>query len=92
MLHGKKGFERIVWAFKNVLDSSVTWLFYDFQDNAEGTITRKEPASPCDACIGTMPADQKRIAETEQKLPETRSQHTIPSSRHVLQKLYGLKK
>lgn len=35
MLHGKKGFERIVWAFKNVLNNSVTWLFYDYatQDN-----------------------------------------------------------
>lgn len=33
MLHGKKGFERIVWAFKNVLNSSVTWLFYDFQNS-----------------------------------------------------------
>lgn len=30
MLHGKKGFERIVWAFKNVLNQSVTWLFHDF--------------------------------------------------------------
>lgn len=30
MLHGKKGFERIVWAFKNVLNHSVTWLFHDF--------------------------------------------------------------
>lgn len=29
MLHGKKGFERIVWAFKNVLVNSVTWLFCD---------------------------------------------------------------
>ncbi|PGH01722.1 ribonuclease P/MRP protein subunit RPP40 [Blastomyces parvus] len=29
MLHGKKGFERIVWAFKNVLTTSVTWLFCD---------------------------------------------------------------
>ena len=31
MLHGKKGFERIVWAFKNVLNQSMTWLFYDFE-------------------------------------------------------------
>lgn len=30
MVHGKKGFERIVWAFKNVLNAAVTWLFYDF--------------------------------------------------------------
>ncbi|KAL8929884.1 MAG: hypothetical protein Q9208_001028 [Pyrenodesmia sp. 3 TL-2023] len=29
MVHGKKGFERIVWAFKNVLNNAVTWLFYD---------------------------------------------------------------
>ena len=29
MLHGKKGFERIVWAFKNVLNHAVTWLFSD---------------------------------------------------------------
>ena len=29
MLHGKKGFERIVWAFKNVLNQSLTWLFID---------------------------------------------------------------
>lgn len=31
MIHGKKGFERIVWAFKNVLNNAVTWLFYDFE-------------------------------------------------------------
>lgn len=29
MLHGKKGFDRIVYAFKNVLKSPVTWLFKD---------------------------------------------------------------
>lgn len=31
MLHGKKGFERIVWATKNVLNNSITWLFYDLE-------------------------------------------------------------
>lgn len=35
MLHGKKGFERIVWAFKNVLNHSVTWLFYDFDSKSD---------------------------------------------------------
>jgi ribonuclease P/MRP protein subunit RPP40 len=29
MLHGKKGFGRIVYAFENVLISPVTWLFCD---------------------------------------------------------------
>jgi ribonuclease P/MRP protein subunit RPP40 len=44
MLHGKKGFDRIVWAFKNVLDHSVAWLFYDlapgFNGVSEGTGTQ----------------------------------------------------
>lgn len=35
MLHGKKGFERIVWAFKHVLNRSVTWLFHDFTSNTD---------------------------------------------------------
>ena len=38
MVHGKKGFERIIWAFKNVLNNAVTWLFYNFdakQDASE---------------------------------------------------------
>jgi ribonucleases P/MRP protein subunit RPP40 len=29
MVTGRKGFERIKWAFKNVLTNSVTWLFRD---------------------------------------------------------------
>ncbi|EAW10649.1 ribonuclease P protein subunit p40 [Aspergillus clavatus NRRL 1] len=36
MLHGKKGFDRIVWAFKNVLDQSVAWLFYDLTSGVQG--------------------------------------------------------
>jgi ribonucleases P/MRP protein subunit RPP40 len=32
MLHGKKGFERVVWAAKNVLNRSLTWLFYHLRD------------------------------------------------------------
>jgi len=31
MLHGKKGFDRIVYAFKNVLTTPVTWLFHDLR-------------------------------------------------------------
>lgn len=47
MLHGKKGFERIVWAFKNVLNHSVTWLFHDFdsisEDARDAPITKHHP-------------------------------------------------
>ncbi|MCJ1436331.1 Ribonuclease P protein subunit p40 [Xylographa pallens] len=39
MVHGKKGFERIVWAFKNVLNNSVTWLFYDFNTKLDSTVS-----------------------------------------------------
>ncbi|KAE9376771.1 ribonuclease P 40kDa subunit [Stipitochalara longipes BDJ] len=34
MLHGKKGFDRIVYAFKNVLTTPVTWLFHDLRATA----------------------------------------------------------
>ena len=37
MVSGHKGFERIKWAFKNVLNHSVTWLFSDLQARADGT-------------------------------------------------------
>ena len=36
MVHGKKGFERIVWAFKNVLNQSVAWLFFDLASGSDG--------------------------------------------------------
>lgn len=39
MVHGKKGFERILWAFKNVLNHAVTWLFYDY--DAKGKCFRQ---------------------------------------------------
>lgn len=35
MLHGRKGFERVVWAFKNVLNHSVTWLFHDIDSESD---------------------------------------------------------
>jgi ribonuclease P/MRP protein subunit RPP40 len=31
MLPGKKAFDRIIWAFKNVLNASLAWLFYDLR-------------------------------------------------------------
>ncbi|KAH8652775.1 ribonuclease P 40kDa subunit-domain-containing protein [Tricladium varicosporioides] len=39
MLHGKKGFDRIVYAFKNVLTTPVTWLFH----NLTTTVLDPEP-------------------------------------------------
>ena len=31
MLPGHKGFERLQWAFKHVLNASLAWLFYDLR-------------------------------------------------------------
>ena len=33
MLHGKKGFERLIYAAKNVLNHSMVWLFCDLNSN-----------------------------------------------------------
>ncbi|KAL2430812.1 hypothetical protein ABEF95_013579 [Exophiala dermatitidis] len=39
MLHGKKGFERLLWAARNVLDHSLQWLFVDLRDDHSGDLT-----------------------------------------------------
>jgi ribonuclease P/MRP protein subunit RPP40 len=39
MLHGKKGFDRIVYAFKNVLSTPVTWLFCDLGATGMGFLS-----------------------------------------------------
>ncbi|KAL2865479.1 ribonuclease P protein subunit p40 [Aspergillus lucknowensis] len=36
MLHGKKGFQRIEWAFRKALDKPVTWLFFDLGSESTG--------------------------------------------------------
>ncbi|PVI08445.1 hypothetical protein DM02DRAFT_548743 [Periconia macrospinosa] len=47
MVHGKKGFSRLQWACKNVLNNSLTWLFYNFNPtSAESLRTGQEPISP----------------------------------------------
>jgi ribonuclease P/MRP protein subunit RPP40 len=46
MKHGKGGFSRLEWACKNVLDHSLTWLFYNFNpSSAESLVEGKEAMS-----------------------------------------------
>ncbi|KAH7095810.1 ribonuclease P 40kDa subunit-domain-containing protein [Paraphoma chrysanthemicola] len=46
MKHGKGAFSRLVWACKNVLDRSLTWLFYNFNpSSAESLAEGKEVLS-----------------------------------------------
>ena len=37
MVRGKHGFDRIVWAFTNVLDRRLAWLFYDCKGPNDGS-------------------------------------------------------
>ncbi|CAO2650792.1 Nn.00g020840.m01.CDS01 [Neocucurbitaria sp. VM-36] len=41
MKHGKKGFARLEWAGRNVLDRSLTWLFYNFNAGDGGEALRE---------------------------------------------------
>lgn len=46
MIHGKKGFSRLEWACKNVLNQSLTWLFYNLNPTAADSLREgKEPIS-----------------------------------------------
>lgn len=45
MVTGRKGFERIRWAFKNVLNESMTWLFRDCTHPSKRTIN-DQPSGP----------------------------------------------
>jgi len=50
MLPGHKAFERLQWAFKNVLDASLAWLFYDIRSplsvngEVQGALAAHAPA------------------------------------------------
>ncbi|KAK0785726.1 hypothetical protein LTS16_010879 [Friedmanniomyces endolithicus] len=37
MIRGKPGFDRVVWAFRNVLNHSVAWLFQDLKAKTDGS-------------------------------------------------------
>ena len=45
MVRGKKGFERVIWAFDNVLNHTVTWLFCDLKTETknQGSIAQHQP-------------------------------------------------
>ncbi|CAI6248701.1 unnamed protein product [Periconia digitata] len=55
MMPGKKGFSRLQWAFKNVLNRSITWLFYNFNPTAiESLRAGQEPISQHQPCIKSI--------------------------------------
>ncbi|KAH9865822.1 hypothetical protein J1614_009409 [Plenodomus biglobosus] len=44
MKHGGKAFGRLQWACKNVLDQSLTWLFYNFNPSSAESLTEGKEA------------------------------------------------
>jgi ribonuclease P/MRP protein subunit RPP40 len=55
MVHGKKGFSRLEWACKNVLNQSLTWLFYNMNPaSADSLREGKEPISIHQPVIQTL--------------------------------------
>lgn len=78
MFPGKKAFDRLTWAFKNVLDASLAWLFYDLRSpqltlpNGDGTVQQNAPLAAHAPTIKTVKPDP--IAVPEALLPPFRSQ------------------
>ncbi|KAI9051010.1 hypothetical protein LZ554_005118 [Drepanopeziza brunnea f. sp. 'monogermtubi'] len=68
MLHGKKGFDRIVYAFKNVLKKPVTWLFVDLGEKTT-TPSPIEPHSPTKKTA--IPTAQEMKVNVPSLLPPT---------------------
>jgi ribonuclease P/MRP protein subunit RPP40 len=69
MLHGKKGFERIVSAFTNVVNRSVSWLFCDLASPSslldEG-LREPEP----EPCLGSCPNAHRTDAPIKKHCPQ----------------------
>ncbi|EOA82308.1 hypothetical protein ACJQWK_05009 [Exserohilum turcicum] len=64
MKHGKKGFSRLEWACKNVLNRSLTWLFYNFNpSSAESLSEGKEPISKHAPWLHEIAPEQSSIQE-----------------------------
>ncbi|KAF2808428.1 uncharacterized protein BDZ99DRAFT_371552, partial [Mytilinidion resinicola] len=64
MLHGKRGFERLIRACREHLSDSLTWLFHDLQPSTESN--EETPISAFHAII-------KTIKPTTTPLPSTKS-------------------
>ena len=64
MQHGRKGFERLVWACKNVLNHVITWLFYDLNAQKVDTGASEISASPDDPLKQHHPLHQTTMLKT----------------------------
>ncbi|KAK3725058.1 hypothetical protein LTR37_000568 [Vermiconidia calcicola] len=82
MVRGKKGFERIIWAFRNVLNQTVTWLFYDLGGETDGTgpIVAHQPE------IKSVKPEHKIIGAVQvPPFPEDLQQHDHETATELLE-------
>ncbi|KAF2137531.1 uncharacterized protein K452DRAFT_321764 [Aplosporella prunicola CBS 121167] len=77
MLHGKKGFARLEWAFRNVLTQSLAWLFHDlttpFAEQTPGPPSQTPPPPPTGPIAAHKP--------TLHALPATPTPHPLPATK-----------
>ncbi|KIW91244.1 uncharacterized protein Z519_08140 [Cladophialophora bantiana CBS 173.52] len=65
MLHGKKGFDRLVWAAKHVLNQSLNWLFLDLNPNTIDISTQNTtPLSTHHPTIHTLRPSTRSLPNT----------------------------
>lgn len=82
MVRGKHGFERIVWAFKNVLNTSVTWLLCD----PKGQIGDSETVTRFSPVVKTMkPSIETMESVLEPQFPDTVEQDDTATAVELLE-------
>jgi ribonuclease P/MRP protein subunit RPP40 len=65
MLHGKKGFGRLEWAAKNVLNASLTWLFYNSNPGSRESLPEgRETISVHHPFVKTVTPSVARLQDT----------------------------
>jgi len=76
MLHGKKGFERLLWASKHILTRSLTWLFHDFHPPTPSS----DPTPSCTPNPLPLPAAEPNTPPLAAHHPSTHITIPLPTT------------
>jgi ribonucleases P/MRP protein subunit RPP40 len=86
MVRGKKGFDRIVYAFTQVLNHSLTWLFVDLEPSNDGT----PPIAQHHPQVLEMKPSVRRIANAVVPIMRSRDVISDPTYQEQLLEWLGL--
>ncbi|KIV88762.1 hypothetical protein PV10_08407 [Exophiala mesophila] len=101
MLHGKKGFDRIFWAAKNVLNQSLTWLVVDLAAGSDGMSDNDihaslnkhhptiRPITPTSSLLPDVLVPSSITQPLDLSPPPTSAKSTLPSE-ETQESLYDL--